>query len=80
MAHNEQDETNRQKHWNTNLDLKSQYIQNRTDSETSLVVQWLRLHTPKAGGLGSILGRGTRYHMLQLRVRMLQLRFSQRKK
>ena len=33
---------------------------------TSLVVQWLRLHTPKAGKLGSIPGQGTRSHMLQL--------------
>ena len=31
----------------------------------SLVVQWLRLHAPKAGGLGSIPGQGTRSHMLQ---------------
>ena len=42
---------------------------------TSLVVQWLRLPTPKAKGWGSIPGRGTRSsHMLQLRVFMLQLR------
>ena len=41
---------------------------------TSLGVQWLRLHTPNAGGLGSIPGRGTRYHMAQLRVHMLQLK------
>ena len=27
---------------------------------TSLVVQWLRLHAPNGGGLGSIPGRGTR--------------------
>ncbi|TEA33101.1 hypothetical protein DBR06_SOUSAS18610013, partial [Sousa chinensis] len=40
----------------------------------SLVVQWLRLHTPNAGGPGSISGQGTRSHMLQLRVRMLQLK------
>ena len=26
---------------------------------TSVVVQWLRLHAPNAGGLGSIPGRGT---------------------
>ena len=39
---------------------------------TSLVVQWLRLHTPNAGGLGSIPGQGTRSHMLQLSVRILQ--------
>ena len=30
---------------------------------TSLVVQWLKLHTPNAGGLGSIPGQGTRSHM-----------------
>ncbi|TEA28986.1 hypothetical protein DBR06_SOUSAS11410026, partial [Sousa chinensis] len=40
----------------------------------SLVVQWLRLCTPNAGGLGSISGRGTRSHMPQLRVRMPQLK------
>ena len=31
---------------------------------TSLVVQWLRLCTPNARGPGSILGQGTRSHML----------------
>ena len=34
---------------------------------TSLVVQWLRLCTPNAGGLGSIPGQGARSHMQQLR-------------
>ena len=33
-----------------------------------------RLHAPKVGGLGSIPGQGTRSHMLQLRVYMLQLK------
>ena len=28
---------------------------------TSLVVQWLRLSAPNAGGVGSIPGRGTRF-------------------
>ena len=41
---------------------------------TSLVVLWLRLHAPNAGGLGSVPCQGTRSHMLQLRVCMLQLR------
>ena len=41
---------------------------------TSLVVLWLRLHTPNAGGLGLIPGQGTRPHMLQLRVHMPQER------
>ena len=31
--------------------------------ESSLVVQWLRLHAPNAGGLGSISGQGTRTHV-----------------
>ena len=35
-----------------------------------LVVQWLRLWSPKVGDLGLILGQGTRSHMLQLRVHM----------
>ena len=35
--------------------------------ESFLVVQWLRLHTPNAGGLSSIPGQGTRSHMPQLR-------------
>ena len=35
---------------------------------TSLVAQWLRLHAPNAGGLGSIPDRGTRSHMPQLRI------------
>ena len=34
---------------------------------TSLGVQWLRLHTPNAGGLGLIPGEGTRFHMPQLK-------------
>ncbi|TEA38740.1 hypothetical protein DBR06_SOUSAS610094, partial [Sousa chinensis] len=29
----------------------------------SLVAQWLRLHTPNAGGPGLIPGQGTRSHM-----------------
>ena len=40
----------------------------KDDQGTSLVVQWLRLHDPNAGGLGSIPGQGTRSHMLQLKV------------
>ena len=33
---------------------------------TSLVVQWIRLHTLDAEGLGSVLGQGTRSHMALL--------------
>ena len=43
-------------------------------SETSLVVRWLRLHSPNARGRGSISGQGTKSHMPQLRVHMLQLK------
>ena len=35
------------------------HIKNKVDG-TSLVVQWLRLHAPNAGGLGLIPGRGTK--------------------
>ena len=47
---------------------------------TSLVVQWLRLQAPNAGGLGLIPGQGTRSHTPQLRVRMPQLRSGTAKK
>ena len=40
----------------------------------SLVVQWRGLHIANVGGLGLILGQGTRSHMLQLRVHMPQLK------
>ena len=40
----------------------------------SLAVQWLRLCSPSAGGRGSIPAQGTRPHILQLRVHMLQLK------
>ena len=35
---------------------------------TSVVVQWLRVWAPNAGGPGSILGQGTRSHMIQLKI------------
>ena len=38
------------------------------------MIQELRPCTPSAGGPGSIPGQGTRSHMLQLRVHMLQLK------
>ena len=41
---------------------------------TSLVVQWLKLWAPNAGGPGSIPGQETKAHMLQLRVWMPQLK------
>jgi len=39
----------------------------KTESQTSLVIQWLRLQTLKAGDLGSTLGQRTRSHMPQPR-------------
>ena len=42
--------------------------------ETSLVVQWLRLHASNAGGLGLIPGQGIRSHIWQLRIGMLYQR------
>ena len=35
------------------------------------ISQWLRLHTAKAGGLGSISGQGTRSHMAQVKKKDL---------
>ena len=38
---------------------------------TSLVVQWLRLCPPHAGGLGSITDQGTRSHVMQQKLKIL---------
>ena len=38
----------------------------KATGRTSLVVHWLRLQAPKAGGPGSIPGQGTRSDMPQL--------------
>ena len=53
---------------------KKEYFINNVYAGTSPVVQWLRLDAPSAEGIGSIPGQGTRSHMLQLRVHMLQLK------
>ena len=45
-------------------------------SVTSLSILWLRLQAPNAGALGSSPDQGTRSHMLQRRVHMLQLKIS----
>ena len=47
---------------------------NRVLRGTSPVVQWLRLCAPNARGPGLIPGQGTRSHVLQLRIRMPQLK------
>ena len=41
------------------------------ESGIFLVVQWLRLHAPNAGGPGSTPGQGTRSQLLQLRLKIL---------
>ena len=41
-------------------------------NETSLVVRWLKLHTPNAGGPGSIPSQGTGSHIQQLRPRVVK--------
>ena len=46
----------------------------KTGKGTSLVVQWLKLHDPNAGGPGMIPGQGTRYCMPQLKIRMPEQR------
>ena len=43
-------------------------------SGISLIVKWLRLCTPNAGGQGPTPGQGTRSHRLQWRAHALQLK------
>jgi len=50
------------------------YRHKMTVEGTSLVIQWLRYHTLSEENPGSISGQGTRFHMPQLRVLMLQQR------
>ena len=45
-----------------NLNCQNLFVKNRRFG-TSLVAWWIRLCAPNAGGLGSILGQGTRSHM-----------------
>ena len=45
----------------------------KNEAEQGLV-QWLRLHVSSAGGPDSTRGQGTRIHIPQLRIHMLQLR------
>ena len=55
------------------MNLERQLLKN-LQFGASLVVHWLRLHAPSARDPGSIPGQGTRFHILQLRVLMLQLK------
>ena len=47
----------------TNFWMSNIFTIKKPHTGTSLVVQWIRLRTPNAGGLGSIPGQGTRSHM-----------------
>ena len=47
---------------------KHSYLKKKKKGGTSLVVQWLRLCAPNAGGLGSIPGQGTRSCRSQLKI------------
>ena len=49
------------------LDKDGVVLFKKVSAGTSLLVQWLTLSAPKAGGPGLIPGQGTRSHMLQLR-------------
>ena len=53
--------------------MRSKIISKMHPFGTSLVVQWLRLCAPNAGGPGSIPNQGTRSHMLQLRAQDSQI-------
>ena len=46
---------------------------------TSLVVQWLRLHAPSAGGQGLILDQGTKSHILQLGSKAVKKKINKKK-
>ena len=50
------------------------YLIKKNVSGTSLVVQWLRLHAPNAGGPGLIPVQRARSHIPQPRVCMMQLK------
>ena len=49
-------------------------LRNRSQAFPGGPVTKTRLHTSNAGGLGLILGQGTRFHVPKLRVHMLQLK------
>ena len=44
------------------------YVLREDNLETSLAVQWLRLHAPNAGDAVSFPGQGTRSHMQRVRL------------
>ena len=56
--------------------LKGKDLKN-IEADTSLVVQWLRLHMLNARSLGSIPGQETRPHMPQLKIPHIATKSSQ---
>jgi len=44
------------------------FTQTPPPSQASLMVEWLRLHTPNADVLASIPGQGTRFHTPKLKM------------
>ena len=56
------------------MNLQLQILMVSQSQFLALVVQWLKLCAPNSGCLGSIPGQETRFHILQLRVLMLQLK------
>ena len=63
----------------SNLPFKKKHWAGRGMGGWDLVVQCLRFHAPSAEGLGSILGWGSRPHLLQLEDPMPQLKNLQRR-
>ena len=63
----------RERGWREGIGVEAKRCQN-DQYRTSLVVQGVGFRAPNAGGPGSNLGQGTRAHMPQLRVHILQLK------
>ena len=61
--------------WYSILSFPEEEKRKRKPRGTSLVVQWLWLNVPNAGGPDLIPNQGTRSHTPQLRVCMLQLKY-----
>ena len=58
--------------WAEILSFPPNYMASNTLKKgTSLVVRWLKLHTPNAEGQGSIPGQGTKPQMMQQRLKIL---------
>ena len=56
------------KSYTLTINIWSLLYENYIPIGTSLLVQWLKLHAPNAGGSGLIPSQGTRSHMPQLKI------------